>query len=61
MSRKGELGISSRPGMAISVRVSKAIHEKVRHQSTDLTQTIQDWVLDAIKQRLERDEKEDGK
>ena len=45
----------------IHVRLPEAMHKKVRIRAAETDQTIQDWVFEAIKRKLERQGYEDGK
>ena len=45
----------------IHVRLPEAMHKKVRIRAAETDQTIQDWVFEAIKRKLERKGYEDGK
>jgi len=45
----------------IHVRLPEAMHKKVRIGAAETDQTIQDWVFEAIKRKLERQGYEDGK
>ncbi len=38
----------------IHVRLPEAMHKKVRIRAAETDQTIQDWVFEAIKRELER-------
>ena len=41
----------------IHVRLPEAMHKKVRVRAAETDQTIQDWVFEAIKRELERQNK----
>jgi len=45
----------------IHVRLPEAMHKMVRIRAAENDQTIQDWVFEAIKRKLERQGYEDGK
>jgi predicted HicB family RNase H-like nuclease len=45
----------------IHVRLPEATHKKVRVRAAETDQTIQDWVFQAIKRELERQEAEEHK
>jgi len=45
----------------IHVRLPEAMHKKVRIRAAETDQTIQDWVFEAIKRKLERQGYEDSK
>ena len=45
----------------IHVRLPEIMHKKVRIRAAETDQTIQDWVFEAIKRKLERQGYEDGK
>jgi len=45
----------------IHVRLPEAMHKKVRIRAAEADETIQDWVFEAIKRKLERQGYEDGK
>ena len=40
----------------IHVRLPEAMHKKVRIRAAETDQTIQDWVFEAIRRELERQE-----
>ncbi|POZ58439.1 hypothetical protein C1O63_1486 [Dehalococcoides mccartyi] len=45
----------------IHVRLSEAMHKKVRIRAAETDQTIQDWVFAAIRRELERQDKKGEK
>jgi len=45
----------------IHVRLPEAMHKKVRIRAAEADETIQNWVFEAIKRELERQDYEDGK
>ena len=45
----------------IHVRLPEAMHKKVRIRAAETDQTIQDWVFEAIRRELERQEKKGEK
>jgi predicted HicB family RNase H-like nuclease len=44
----------------IHVRLPEAMHKKVRIRAAETDQTIQDWVFEAIKRELERQNRKGG-
>ncbi len=45
----------------IHVRLPEAMHKKVRVRAAETDQTIQDWVFEAIRRELDRQDKKDQK
>ncbi len=45
----------------IHVRLPEAMHKKVRIRAAENDQTIQDWVFEAIRRELDRQDKKDQK
>ncbi len=45
----------------VHVRLPEAMHTKVRIRAAETDQTIQDWVLEAIRRELELQGPEDGR
>jgi predicted HicB family RNase H-like nuclease len=45
----------------IHVRLPEAMHKKVRIRAAEADQTIQDWVFEAIRRELDRQDKKDQK
>ena len=44
----------------VHVRLPEAMHKKVRIRAAETDQTIQDWVFEAIKRELERQNRKGG-
>ena len=43
----------------IHVRLPEAMHKKVRIRAAETDQTMQDWVFEAVKRKLQRQEAEE--